>query len=248
MLLHQPFCRLPKQPTDTAVLCLHGILGSPTHFVDFLPHIPDSAAVYSIRLKGHGGSISDFANASMSDWKRQTACIMRHLTAHYDHIVILAHSMGTLFAISLAQQYPKHVKQLFLLGVPTRVHLGWQVFREVAFTMYPHLFHPDPWLLAEANACSIRIEPQLWKYFRWIPNYLSLLREISRTRKLLPKLQTPCTAVQFAKDELVRTYSMHDLARAKSVKAFLLPDSGHFFYAPADKAEMLALFSAIFHS
>ena len=248
MKQHQPFCRLPKQPTDTAVLCIHGILGSPTHFVDFLPEIPAPYAVYSIRLKGHGGSVKDFANATMSDWRTQTECVMRHLTKRYKHIIILAHSMGTLFAISLAHRYPQFVKQMFLLGVPTRIHLGLQIWREALYTMYPKLIRPDPWILAEANACSIRIEPYPWKYVKWLPNYVGLLQEIAHARKLIPQLHTPCIAVQFAKDELVRVKSMKDLARGSSIKSYLLLDSGHFYYAPADKAKMLALFSSIFHT
>jgi len=49
----------------TAVLMIHGIVGTPEHFAMLYPYVPEDWSIYSIRLAGHGGSVEDFAAASM---------------------------------------------------------------------------------------------------------------------------------------------------------------------------------------
>ena len=39
----------------TAVLMIHGIVGTPEHFAMLYPYVPEDWSIYSIRLAGHGG-------------------------------------------------------------------------------------------------------------------------------------------------------------------------------------------------
>ena len=56
---------------DTAVLFIHGFLGSPKHFEPFYTCVPDDFAIYNILLDGHGKTVQDFSNTSMEKWKKQ---------------------------------------------------------------------------------------------------------------------------------------------------------------------------------
>ena len=89
----------------TAVLMIHGIVGTPEHFAMLYPYVPEDWSIYSIRLAGHGGSVEDFAAATMAQWKQQTAEWIARLHQRYEKIVIAAHSMGTLLSMEAALQH-----------------------------------------------------------------------------------------------------------------------------------------------
>lgn len=66
---HQPWERAGNG--DTAVLLIHGIVGTPRHF-DFLKDsFPADWTLRSIQLDGHGGTVADFAHTSCDKWKQQ---------------------------------------------------------------------------------------------------------------------------------------------------------------------------------
>ena len=64
---HRAYIRIVED-SDTAVLMIHGIAGSPAHFRDLIPVIPADWSVYNILLDGHGGTVSDFSRTSMKKW------------------------------------------------------------------------------------------------------------------------------------------------------------------------------------
>lgn len=98
--------------SKTAVLFIHGILGTPHHFHRLVEVVPEEWSVYNILLEGHGKTVDDFAGATMEQWKRQVHRLIIRLNRKYDNIIITAHSMGTLFAVEEAVKNPK-VKSLF---------------------------------------------------------------------------------------------------------------------------------------
>ena len=107
----------------TAVILCHGILGTPNHFHDLLPLIPEEYSVCCLLLDGHAGSVMDFARSSMKKWKAQVFARLQELMDSHEQVIFVAHSMGTLFAFQAAIQYPEKIAHLFLLGSPTRPYL-----------------------------------------------------------------------------------------------------------------------------
>ncbi len=57
--------------SKTSILFIHGILGTPDHFSDFIKEVPPNWSIYNILLIGHGKTVNDFSNAIMDDWKNQ---------------------------------------------------------------------------------------------------------------------------------------------------------------------------------
>ena len=56
----------------TAVLLIHGICGTPNHFVGGIPlieWIPSDWSIYNLLLPGHGGTVEDFAKSSLKQWR-----------------------------------------------------------------------------------------------------------------------------------------------------------------------------------
>ena len=229
---HAPFYR--EGTGKNAVLFLHGIAGSPAHFRDLFPVVPEEFAVYSILLDGHGGTVADFSHSSMEKWKDQADNTLKMLFARYDQVVIVAHSMGTLFAVQAALHHPDRIPRLFLLNVPTRPWVRpstWYTCLRVAFGK---LDRPSD--LAMRGETAIELTPRLWQYIGWAPRMLELLRECSRVRKLLPELTVKTLCFQSRKDELVSIRSCQDLARQPHITTVVLETSGHFVYSREDTA------------
>ena len=105
----------------SAVLMIHGILCTPNFFRDFVKEIPENISVYNILLDGHGGDVSDFTKTSMVKWREQVHGIFDALCQRYESLVIVGHSMGSLFAIEGAVHRPDKVKSIFLVACPLKV-------------------------------------------------------------------------------------------------------------------------------
>lgn len=229
---HAPFFREGTGPN--AVLLIHGIAGSPAHFRDLVPVIPEHFSIYNILLDGHRGSVDNLRRSSMAKWKAQVNTALDDLFARHEKVVIVAHSMGTLFAIQAAIEHPRQIPRLFLLNVPTRpwVRLStWYTCLRVAFGKLDR-----PADRAMRGETALELTPKLWKYIGWAPRMVELLCECSKTRRCLPDLRVPTQAFQSQGDELVSIRSCMDLQDHPSIRLAILKDSGHFVYGESDTA------------
>ena len=194
-----------------AVLMIHGIAGTPNHFLPFLDLVPQDWSLYNILLDGHGKSVEDFSATSMAKWKQQVNTWLETLFSRHKHIVILAHSMGTLFSLQAAIDHPDKIQKLVLLNVPTRPHYPLSTARS-AYRMTKGSSRLEDGVAWEMqNVVGVTLSPNILKYLGWIPNFWSLLVECRRVRKLLPQLKTPTHTFQSRKDELVSFRSVKDL-------------------------------------
>ena len=68
---------------DKAVLFIHGIMGTPNHFRDLIPLVPENYSVYAMVTYGHCGSVTDFSNASLENgskvFKNQLMNCLKHI-------------------------------------------------------------------------------------------------------------------------------------------------------------------------
>ena len=229
---HKEYIRI-VEGSKNAVLMIHGIAGSPAHFHALLPVVPEDWSVYNILLDGHGGKVADFSATSMEKWKAQVADTVQQLLRRHEKIVIVAHSMGTLFALQAAVDYPERVTSLFLLASPLRVRIASDM---IEGTLRVALKKTEGSKTAEAmvDDCSIDLDEKLHRYIGWTPRFLELLEEIKRVRGILPRVRIPCVAFQSEKDELVSVEAAQDLQRNRRIEVVMLKDSGHFAYGEED--------------
>lgn len=213
---------------DTAVLFIHGFLGSTEHFERFIARIPENIAVYNVLLKGHGANVLDFAHASMAGWKKQIEEIVDELHEKYKNIYIVGHSMGTFFAMESAIRHPDIVKAVFLLQTPLKIGLKpAAVFNTIK--SFFNIFNDE---IGEAykNAHSVKLNFRIWEYIGWVPRYLELFRESKNARSTIMELETPCLIFQSAKDELVSIKSVKHIPDKENIKVTILQNSAHFIY------------------
>ena len=219
-----------------AVLMIHGIAGTPAHFRDLIPVIPEHISVHSILLDGHGKQVKDFSATSMKKWKAQVSAKLEELFEKYEKVILIGHSMGTLFSIQAAIDHPEKIPFLFLLAVPVRPWVRFSTMLTCLRVVGGKLREDDAAAWAMKNATSIQLSSRIWEYIGWAPRMVELLAECERIRKHLPELNVPCYTFQSRVDELVSFSSCKDLEKNPRVVNTVLLHSGHFAYGNADKA------------
>ena len=237
---HKEYKRIhPK--AEAAILFVHGIVGTPNHFAELLSVVPDNISVYNILLDGHGGSVGDFSHTSMKKWENQVKGAVDALCATHAKIYIVAHSMGTLFAIDNAIENPS-VKGLFLLAVPLKIAPKLRMVSNLCKVYFDKIKPDDVVALAAKRCYGIEQDKNPFHYFGWLPRYLELFKKVRQTRQQLSLLQTPCMAYQSANDEMVSPKSAHLLAANACISVTSLKESGHYYYAPGELAFLLDKF------
>ena len=223
---------------DTAVILLHGILSAPQFFDFLLPEIPEHVSVYGILLEGHGEKPEALAETSMQRWKRQVHMLMQKLLPRYPNIIIAAHSMGTLFALQLAAEYPEKIAHMLLLGVPLRVHLT-PFGAECSLLAACGMHSQNPKLSAMQHAYSILPDCNPLHSAGWIARYRELFDEIDAVNEMRMQVRVPCTVYQSAADELVSPDALPLLDEMPSVRLHVLRQSSHFYFPPQDQERIL---------
>lgn len=227
-----------------AVLFIHGIVGTPDHFKEFIPLVPDTWSIYNLLLKGHGNGVADFAKASMREWKEQVEDAISLLREKHNEIIIVAHSMGALFAIRSAVKNSNNIKHLFLMGVPLKIHLQPAAITTSFKILFDRISPSDEKTRHARDAYGIIPDKHLWKYISWLPRYAELFCEAYKTRKGISLLQVPCTAYQSKQDEVVSNLSLTYLKKA-SIDINILQESGHFYLSKSDKKFVLDHFQRL---
>ena len=218
---------------EKAVLCIHGILGTPNHFRELIPLIPDDYSVIAMATAGHCSSVSDFSHSSLEMWEESVQKSVDELLSTHKELYILGHSMGTLFAIEQAIKEPR-VKGIFCLSIPIKVRVRARMI-PMAIRIYRNKIKEDDIVtlaLRECYGCSD--EKNIFKYLGWIPRFLDLFKLIKRVRKNLDKLDTPCWAYQSLPDELVSPKSVKILKMESNIRVVSLRHSTHFYYEPRE--------------
>lgn len=234
---HAEYVRIVPD-AGTAVLFIHGIVGTPNHFRDLIPLIdlvPDDYSIYNVLLDGHGKTVDDFAKTSMEKWKAQVWGIFEELAKTHERVILVGHSMGTLFSIQLAVEHPEIVPFLFLIAVPLRPGIRLMTIRNLLCLVFGKLREDVPQEAATMKVCGVKTTRKLWKYLTWIPRFLELFAEIYKTERLLCHLNVPCTAHQSQRDELVANCTRKVLEKSGAMEVHNLLQSTHFYYHPDDQ-------------
>lgn len=239
---HEPYIR-EVPGSRKAVVMIHGILGTPNHFRDLLPLVPGDWSVYNILLDGHGKKVEDFSRSSMKKWKTQVAALLEDVLSRHDRVILVGHSMGTLFSIQESIRRPGKIESLFLLQTPLR---PWLKLRYACYAvLMPFGILPKA-AVDMRNGTSVGLDWRVWKYLGWIPRFLELFQECAKTRKLLGQIAVPCRIYQCRRDEMVSMRTCKDLAAHPHLQVTILEHSGHFAYYGPDRTRLQEDFCTLF--
>ena len=230
--------------SNTAILFIHGIVGTPNHFNEFVSLVPESFSVYNLLLDGHGKSVKDFSKTSMKKWEAQVASVVDELSLTHEKIYIVAHSLGTLFAIDQAIKNKK-VCKLFLLAVPLRLSIKPKMPINSLKVYFDKIRSDDYEALAAKKCYGIEKDKNPFHYIGWIPRFLELFAKIRRTRQTVNLLNTICLVYQSEKDEMVSSRSAKYFENKPNVLVNKLKKSGHYYYDKEDFDFLITEFKKI---
>lgn len=240
---HKEYIRI-NDNADVVVVFIHGIIGTPNHFNEFVSLVPQSMSIYNLLLDGHGKGPKDFSNTSMQKWEAQIAAVVDNLALTHKEIYIVAHSLGTLLAMEQAIKNEK-ITKLFLLAVPLKLSLKPKMISH-SLKVYFDRIRPDDYeALAAKNCYGIAGDRNPFKYIGWIPRFLELFAKIRRTRRIITLLETSCVVYQSAKDEMVSKRSIKYLKQNSNISLNGLKNSGHYYYEENDWAFLLHEFRTL---
>ncbi len=151
----------------TAILFVHGIVGTPNHFKDFVSLVPNSISVYNLLLDGHGKGAKDFSRSSMKKWEAQVFATVESLGRAHEKIIIVAHSMGTLLAVEQAIKNKK-VCKLFFLSVPLKLKIKYRMITNLLKVYFGKIKENDYLAIAAQESCGIETVKNPLSYIGWI--------------------------------------------------------------------------------
>ena len=237
---HKEYIRI-VQGSDTAVVFIHGIVGTPNHFAEFVSLVPESFSVYNLLLDGHGKGVKDFSKTSMRKWERQVASVVEELSSTHEKIYVVAHSLGTLLAIEQAISNQK-VCKLFLLAVPLRLSLKPKMTINSLKVFFDRI-RPDDYEALAAKACyGIGKDKNPLHYLGWLPRFFELFAKMRETRRLIASVHTPCRVYPSKKDEMVSRRSAKYYENNPNFIVRELENSGHYYYSREDFRFLMAEF------
>ena len=230
---HEEYIREVKDST-VAIVFVHGILSTPLFFESLIKTVPENYSIYNILLDGHGGGVKDFSETSMKIWKHQVKYLINYLNKKYKSIILVGHSMGTLFSIQNAVRCPEKIKALFLLCSPLKVLVHPRTAKYSIRILFEKTEGADKIETTARKWYSITPDKKLWKYIPWVPKFTSLLTEIRKTRKLTSKISMPTYVFHASHDSLVSKRAVNFFMNNENIHITQLENSYHQYFADED--------------
>ncbi len=230
---------------DTAVLFIHGILGSPDRYKPFIEATPVSWTVHNILLDGHGGEMEDFAETSMIKWQTQMVSAIEKLKRNHKKILVVAHSLGTLLTIEAVTKNPDRICGMLLFAPPLDIWMKPSLAVTSAKIVLGKVDESNPAETSLRDANSINTKASPIDYVRTVPRFLELFKEAIDVRNMISKINVPTVAFISEKDELVPPTTKRHLTDNDSIRLVSLPNSMHEYYPPEDFAVCMAEFKAM---
>ncbi len=207
------------------VLLIHGFTGAPPEMRligDYLHH--RGITVSAPLLPGHGTYVEDMNRYKWTDWVAHTKHSLEELKSGCDTVFIAGLSLGSLITLNLAAE-DKDLSGAILFAPSIKL-----TSRLIHLTPILKYFirkvkkNPEQY----ANQAADRRE---WTYNeRPMAAAHELLKIISHTRTLLPKVKCPLLIVDGAKDEIIDpacSRLIYDRVASAEKEMLTLPDSGH---------------------
>ena len=237
------YTHIPKQmlhkDTDTLVLFIHGFMGTPNQFTDFMDTVYKSGvSAVSVLLPGHGSSGFAFAKCTLEDWeahlKSEIACY-----SHYKNIYLIGHSIGGLLALNLSTE--SNVRGVIAISTPLKVYIFHPFHHYIKLKI---LFSKRE---NEIKKCYLSSKSIGKPYFRsmilWPRVLLQPHRLIRKTVKHIQQITVPVLTIHSKKDETASFKSIklfEKLLTNVNHEAVLLKDSLHAYYCEDERAAIAA--------
>ncbi len=235
---HRPYL-LECAGAETAVLMVHGFLGSPVQFKPLARILHEQGyTARAILLPGHGGSAKEFAQEGRDAWMRAVEQTAAELRQKYKRIIFIGHSLGGLLSLNEAMQ--SGADGIVLISVPMRLRNNYHVLPQSIRMFWGDPEKDDDLMRFERSVFSIALKPIRHHLSSW-PRGMDLLRLMRGTRKSLSRVQAPVLIIQSKSDQTVAWKSAGILERGLihcRPEVMMLERSGHSYFHPTEAGPM----------
>ncbi|MDO9085025.1 MAG: alpha/beta fold hydrolase [Anaerolineaceae bacterium] len=196
---------LETSNSDTIILCIHGVLGSPGQFKDFANKLNEhNFSVKSILLPGHGSKGKEFAFIKPDNWQTFVNEEVARLKKKYQQIYLFGHSLGGLLALNTS--LTQSINGIILLNTPIYTRITWRQISLSLRVLLSSKNNNDPVLQIYRDSFGVNIN-DWWTLPFWIPRLLDVQRIGQKTLKILDEINTPVLIIQSLQDETVNPKS-----------------------------------------
>lgn len=227
----------------TAILFIHGFIGSSSQFSGIREELADCGADLIVHtLSGHGGSLAEFRNSGAQQWQDSVDDKIDELSVEYERLILVGHSMGGLLAVRAAVRRPEKIAAVVGIGFPIKISIspGWIKLNSAASK--PPVPGEDPRITAARKMAGVPIK-SVGQYLSTLPQNIEFLKVVKLAGQELSLLKAPLTVINFEKDEIVSP-KVNEFVKKKLpwARIILLKKSYHFLF---DKEEQSAMAETI---
>jgi carboxylesterase len=225
-----------SKTSETVIVFIHGIQGSPSQFDYLIQMLNGSYSIENLLLPGHGKTVNDFKKSSMTQWQNYVDERVKQLQNEYKSIVLVGHSMGCLLSVQAAISYPQQIRGLFLMAIPLKIHISYPYIKNnlvVAFSKKDR----NEIISATRKRTSISTSNP-FEYLGAIPRYIELLNKCKTTQELIKKLQLPIIVLQSENDEVVSNKSLYYVKGNQNIQAVIVTHAGHYYYSKENREQI----------
>jgi carboxylesterase len=200
---------LSRTGDDRAVLCLHGLTGTPFEVRPLGEALAGTGyTVEAPLLAGHGKDVAALAATSSADWLRSAEQAFQALARRTGRrVALVGFSMGGLLALQLARAHADQVAALVVMSAPLRLR-SFQVRGIRLLCRVPVALRVGPLGTIPKLSGSDVSDPEMRRQNPGLPAFPlgsleSLLALMADTRALLPSVTAPTLVVHGRQDHTV---------------------------------------------
>ncbi|NLO48316.1 MAG: alpha/beta fold hydrolase [Clostridiales bacterium] len=223
-----------SEGSDTVVVFVHGIEGSPAQFDYMIEKLNGAYSIENLLLPGHGFTKKEFSHSSMAEWQGYVDEKIKQLQNQYKHIILVGHSMGCLLSVQAAISYPQKISGLFLTCIPLCIRVSLPYLKRV-LNLYAGKNNNNEYRASVKKGNSVSCA-SFFGHLAGTPRYIELFKKIRLTRKTIGQLELPVMVVQSQYDEIVSFKSVDYIAHMKNVKVLSAEGAGHVYFPEAAQA------------
>lgn len=224
---HAAYSRISE--SDTIVVFVHGIQGSPRQFNYIASNVPKHIDYMCVLLPGHGKTIREFCRSGRKEWIEYFDGICSDLRGRYKRIYFVGHSMGCLIGIDAMIRKTIQFDGMLLMACPLKIRLNVGYVLMCLKTTCTQK-SSDSYLRAMQEANSIETSTP-WKLFTCMKPYFGLASLIFRVRTEIRHLNAKVCIIQSDCDEIVSSRTIRISSKIRNCKVVIAPNSGHFYYS-----------------